>query len=224
MAFYEITLRSVYKLQQCINRFPYWADTSGFQAPSALELLVLAGFIPDPDTGLIDSDTLFASIIALVSGGVFFVSAEARELYSISDFYEAGYSPGFQGGEAVVGSAPFLAFGLTSSRVLTTVKRGSKRFVGVTEDDIDEGGALSTDAITRLALVGERMSANFSGESSVYEPATFGFEPYTTASGRTAYRKFTDPDDQLEHTAHPVVYSVMANVRSQTSRQYGRGG
>jgi len=224
MALYEVTLRGFYRSQQVINRFHYHNPVVGGATPNALGLLTLLGFIPIGEPPALPADTLFDSILALVNGGVGFSEVEARNMYSATDFYLAAYDPEIPGTVAGVETSPVLAFGLRSNRTTLAVGRGFKRFTGVTEEDMLAGGDLASAAVARVTAVADQMSAVV-GEfpQGDYSPCVLAFHKYVAPSGRDAYRPWDTEAEQEEHMAVGVVWAGYPRVRTQTSRQYGRG-
>jgi len=227
MAFYEVTLRQRYFDQLCINVFPYYVAQTVGQSPNALELLTELGFIPTGDPLAFPADTLAAALAVVQSDNVQYLSVEARELYSLTDFYEAAYSPPLTGLNTGGDSAsPFVAYGVYSNRVRTDIKRGFKRFVGVMEADMLAGGVLTSGSLGELTDLAEKMSEVVLGTSAAYSPAVFSFlkeEVPDSDPVRYRYVKYPDPADQAEHTAFDLTYAPYTVVRSQTSRQYGKG-
>lgn len=223
MAIYTVTLRSTYFAQEIINRFSYVSVSTGAGDPSALELLELMGFIPDGDPPGYPADTLFDAIGSISNTGVSFREVEGRNLYSVSDFYLAPFVIPAAGQASGEGMSPFVSYGFFSDRVRTDIKRGTKRFTGVNEGAVDAGGVLPSGTRANLAVVAEAMTAVLEGEGNDYMPAVLSYEPYTAPSGRTAYRPYATASEQLDHAAYPVVWSYYETVRSQVSRQYGRG-
>lgn len=224
MPLYEVTVRGSLYGQSTVNVFSYAVPDVLLATPTAAELLALLGFVPIGDPAELPTDTLFAAWRALVSVDVNFLSAEARELYSLTDFFEVAYSPAEVGGQANSAFSPFVAFGLFSNRVRTDIRRGFKRLAGVTEAQVDAGGVLASGAETDLALVATRMSAMLAGAAADYFPAVISREKITDeVTGKVTYQLYDDPAVQYDHTAVGVTYAGYENVRSQTSRQYGRG-
>lgn len=221
-AIYEVTLRGAMNLQATVNAFHY-VVTDVLATPTALNLLTLMGFIPTGDPPLLPEDTLFASLRACVSEDVHFVEVEAREMYSVTDFYTAPYSPAVPGIQDQPASSPVLAWGLRSNRVRTDVRRGYKRLPGVTEANMDAGGAVGADQLTVLTALATAMSATLTGLGGPYMPAVLAFEEYTTPRGRSAYKPYATRDEQLAHAAYAVSWQPYDVVRTQNSRQYGRG-
>jgi len=225
MALYEVTLRQRYFDQLSINVFSYFSPTGGLATPSALELLTLMGFIPSgdplafPDGSI--ADLLWNSQVA----ETLFLSVEARELYSVTDFYEAAYSPAIPGGnDGGQGAPPFVAMGLYTARVRLDVKRGFKRFVGIGESFIDAGGVINSGMLAGLSALAEGMSDVLGGVSAFYNPCVISREKVIDPEdGKVSYELYPTEAEQEEHIAYPLVWTPYNEVRSQVSRQYGRG-
>jgi hypothetical protein len=56
-----------------------------------------------------------------------------------------------------------------------------------------------------------------------FTPVIVGKQQYTTPSGNTAYRYYPTLTEQNLHLASNPVWEPYTTVRTQTSRQYGRG-
>lgn len=225
MALYEVVLRQRYFSQLIVNVFDYLTPSGVGITPNALELLTLMGFIPAGDPLEFPADTIAANLQAVQNASVEFLSVEARELYSVSDFYEAAYSPPLVGtrvsGQA---SPPFVSYGLYTARVRLDIRRGFKRFVGASEGDVSDGGLIVSGMMTLLTALADSMSENLEGFSAFYHPAVISREKVIDPEdGKVSYQLYADESEQEEHTAEPLVWTPYAEVRSQVSRQYGRG-
>jgi len=227
MALYEVALRQSYFDQQCINVFSYNAPSDLISTPSALELLELMGFIPTGDPLAFPEGTIADALATIQSDNVQYLSVEAKELYSLTDFYEAAYSPPLTGlntgGDSM---SPFVAYGLFSNRVRLDIKRATKRFVGVMEADVAAGGTLSSGSLTEVTALADLMSVQLEGTTAYYQPCVISRlkEPIPdTEPVRYRYVLYPDPADQNEHVASGITFAPYTTVRSQTSRQYGRG-
>ena len=225
MALYEVTLRQSYYGQQCINVFSYITLPGIGVTPSALELLELMGFIPEGDPLAFPDGTIADTIWTFQSSEVDFLSAEARELYSVTDFYEAAYSPPIVGNlDTGDDMSPFVSYGFYSARVRTDIRRGFKRFVGVTEGVIDNGGVIGSGITAALTACAEAMSEELVGLTAAYSPCVISREKIVDEeTGQVTYQLYATEAEQEEHVANPLVYTFYDTVRSQVSRQYGRG-
>jgi len=227
MALYEVTLRQSYFDQTCINVWAYSVPGGIGVTPSALELLTLMGFIPEGDPLAFPADTIAAALSVVQSDNVQYLAVEARELYSLTDFYEAAYSPPLTGENTGGDSmSPFVAYGSYSNRVRTDIKRAFKRFVGVMEADVAAGGTLTSGALTENTALADAMSEMLQGSTAQYFPCVISRlkeEIPDTDPVRYRYVLYPDPAEQAEHIAAGIEFAPYTTVRSQTSRQYGRG-
>lgn len=225
MALYEVTLRQSYYGQLCVNVFSYITLPGIGVTPNALELLTLMGFIPEGDPLAFPDDTVANAIFSFQSSAVNFLSAEARELYSVTDFYEAAYSPPIIGNlDTGDDMSPLVSFGFYTARVRTDIRRGFKRFVGVTEGIIDNGGLIGSGIVAALTDCAEAMSEELGGVTAAYSPCVISRERIVDPeTEHVTYRLYETEAEQEEHVANPLVYTFYDAVRSQTSRQYGRG-
>lgn len=222
---YEVTLRQRLAGQQVINRFAY-VQTDDLATPTSFELLSLMGFIPAGDPPAYPEDTLFEAIRGIQSEGVSYLEVEARELYTDTDFYVAPFIAATTGLIELPSTSPVLAFGLFSDRLKLSVRRGFKRFAGVTEEGIAAEGVLESTMLGFVSAVGEKMGEPLSagvGVGGQYSPAVLSFEEYETPSGKKARRPYATEAEQRTHAAWPVSWFAYDRVRSQTSRQVGRG-
>ena len=225
MSLYEITLRQLFANQSCINVFSYVSTPIGGGVASALELLTLLGFIPTGDPLEFPADTLADAIWALQDDAVSFLSAECRNLYSVTDFYEAVYSPAIPAGRTTgTPESPFTAYGFLTARVRTDIRRGFKRFVGVDELLVDPLGVITDPGLALMDDVAEEMSQPVTSADAIYAPCVISRERVVDPeTDKVSYQLYATVEDQLEHIATPLEWATYPTVRSQTSRQYGRG-
>jgi len=219
---YTVLVRMAALGQQMLNRYDYVSDTA-LGTPTSLELATLLGFIPVGDPAVFPADTFFDNMRYCMSDDVSFLEVQVSEIYSTTDFYTLAYSPA-QAGKAVTPiSAPFLALGLFSNRVRSDIRRGFKRLPGVGEAMIDDGGTIAAGTLANLVTFAANMSETLSPAGAAYQPAVLQFEEYVSPRGNKAYRKYATRDGQLDHAAYPLTWAPYETVRSQVSRQIGRG-
>lgn len=229
MPLYEITLEQTYFGQQIINRWNYRSDEIPSGSSGAFLALVGMGFIADDDTPAFDNTTIAGLLSASQASAVTFVQAIAKNLYSVTDFHTYAFPPGTIGANASgSGLSPATAYGFTSDRTRSDIRRAQKRFVGVTEGVVEAGGVLSAGALEGLDDLGVRMglinTATFDGVTTTFTPYVFGREAYTpVGSTKTAYKYYDTEAEQLEHIAIITRFNPKAQTRTQVSRQYGRG-
>lgn len=228
MAILEAILTQVYYGNVLVNRFHYVmtgtpaAVTPSFALISAMGLLEATGSPVRFPAG-----TIGHALQTVQSVDNVFVSTYARNLYSVTDFYESPYPSTVRGVFAGEPASPALALGFKTSRVRTDIRRGYKRFGGVPEGIMGSGGTIATAELAAVQTVADRLSAVLSyddeGNTLTFTPAVLGLEKYTTPSGSEAYRPYSTEAVQLTHTAQGFEYSYYTQIRTQVSRQYGRG-
>lgn len=228
MAILELTVQGEYFGQQCINRFHYVASGTPAAVSLSFGLISATGFMA---AGIISGDfapnTLARGVQNIVHNQFQFVAAYARDLYSLTDFYESPYPVRPVGELAGDAGSPALAYAFRSNRVRTDVRRGMKRFAGTSEQHMDSGGVVTSALLGEMSATAAKMSATITydddGNTLTYIPAVLGFEEYTTPGGKRAYRPYATAAAQLDHTAQGIVWSPYTTVRTQRSRQYGHG-
>lgn len=224
----EITLNTSYFNQKCVNRWNYVASGTPAAVTLSFALVSIMGFLPT--TTDLANDTVGGSIQQLLVSNVIFNSVIARAIYIDDDFYDSPFlaatvGSNVGGGE---GMSPLDAYGFFSSRVKQSIGRGYKRFPGIAEGSVGAGGIITGGTLTVMGLVAGFMSDTLvyddEGESLTFVPAIVQKEKYVvTESGKDAYRYYAAQATQLTHTAQGINWTPYENVRSQVSRQYGRG-
>lgn len=229
MAIMEVSLVQTYKQQNTINRWNYIASgapaavTYAFALASALGAIESAGVYPT--TGLMWK-------IALVQNTqVHFDELFVRNVHDDTEFYSVPFVETLDG--QVTGSEgmpPFCSFGFRTNRTRLDVRRGTKRFVGVSEGDQSAGTldtTLVTGALANLASeMADILEYDDEGNTLSFAPVVCQKERYEVPDSdpaRYAYRYYTDPAVQLAHTMQGILWEPYDTVRTQTSRQFGRG-
>lgn len=212
--------------QGCISTFQ-WAETTpepltgvSFALATAIGLVPIAGAYP---TG-----TPFHKLRLMMRGAVAFNRWTIRTLYSVTDFYEAGALPATNGlsADATSDLAPINAQGIKSNRVRTDVRAGSKRFPGLSEGMVATGGLLEAAQKTIIQTFCTSISSPIS--------ATVGGQPFSFSSAILPKQTPDDNDGnpgefwptysaQLAKSAIGLTWTPYDQIRSQVSRQYGRG-
>lgn len=227
MGLYEVTVQSEYFSQLCVNRWNYLGAGSPGTTTGAFGLAFAMGLVPTGDPPVVDPNSILGLMLNLQSTAVIYDSFLVRNVYDPLDFYSGGLIgiTGLStGGET---EAPFIAYGLRSNRVRLDIRRGYKRLVGVVENAVTAGGVLVPAILTALQLIANAMSDPLdysdSGATLTFNPCIVSKQPYTTPSGNTAYQYYPTEAQQLLHLAENINFEPYQNLRSQTSRQYGRG-
>lgn len=230
MPLYEVTLEADYYNQQIINVFNYTSTGVSSSVNGSLLLLIGMGFIPD--NSIYPTNTVFSHLRNLQVIPVTYVSVSARDVYGTVDFYESVYVDTVAGGAPGEGLSPTQAYGLRTSRVRSDIRRGQKRFVGVSETGNGPGGVLTEGFLTSLQGLAAVMSATLSvddeGNTVSFVPAIVSKQRYNPdtdlpdPNGR-AYRYYPTEAEQMDHIAQGFLWDAIPTVRTQGSRQYGRG-
>lgn len=228
MAIIELVVNQRFWNQLVINRFHYvQAGTPAVVTPS-FAMIAAAGFIPaTPISTTFEDGTLAGGMEDVTSADLQFVSAYARNLYSVTDFYEVPYATTILGDRTGESMSPAMAYGFYSNRVRTDIRRGMKRLCGVSETSVQSGGvitsAFSPALVGLAATMSDTLTYDDEGNTLTFTPAILGLEEYTTPAGKRAYRIAATESEQLARTAQGVVWTYYPQVRTQVSRQYGRG-
>jgi len=227
MPLYEVTLQQQYYNQLVINRWNYVG--SGIPAAVTPSFALLSAL------GMLNTGTTFAggtvagAIQGLQNIATTFVQATARAVYIDEDFYGNGFLAGTIGTSAVAGEnmSPISAFGFRSSRVKQSIGRAYKRFVGMNEGAVLNGGVLNPAIAAAVEGVRSTMSEVLTyddeGNSLTFSPCVAQKEKYTTPSGREAYRYYGTELLQEPHLAVGITWETYNEMRTQNSRQYGHG-
>lgn len=237
MALLELILGSVYYGQQCVNRFTY--QSSGTPASVSLSFALWSAFgflrdaVANPTTNGYSPTAPFGRIRDIAAGAIIYQVGSARDLYSTTDFYEgpiAGSTYGLRPGEP---ASPVLAWGFRSARTRTDVARATKRFAGVSEGDVGAGGlSLITGSPSPMNFVAVALSQTLTyddeGNTLSFAPVVLGKQRYNPDTGLPsdtgrAYRLYPTEAAQLAMVASTGTWAPYDYVRTQVSRQYGRG-
>jgi hypothetical protein len=225
----EVTVQTRYFGQNCINRWNYYSDGSPGTLSRAVLLANGMGFIRQGDPPEYPTNTILRAWRELVPTAVEFIGFNILSVHDDFDLFSQAFVTGTVGLQENAGDPlpPFAAWGFRSSRTRQDIRRGYKRFVGVGEAQQGSGGNVGETWIAyqnNLALaMSVPLTVNEGEVSVVFQPVIVQREEYTTPSGRKARRYYADPSEQLQHTMFFITWEAYNQVRSQTSRQYGRG-
>jgi len=228
VAILEATLSGEYVGQLTINRWHYVSSGDPGPITPSFGLMVALGFlIPGYSATTFILDTVAKQLQNAVVGAFSFRAIYVRNLYEPADFVENAFPVGITGSASGEAASPVLAYGLNSTRVRTDIRRGQKRFAGVSEAAMNPGGVLTGPVLSELtALAGwmsDVLTYDDAGASLSFTPTVLQYEQYSPSPGKTAYRPYATEAEQLAHSAQGVTWSVKDRVRSQVSRQVGRG-
>lgn len=234
MPLYELVLTQTYQNQQTINRWNYLMTGTPAAVIGAFALVKAFGAIYDavhvpPEY---PTDTPLDALSYMQSSLVSSQQITALNPYDPTDFYQTPFVVPYLGKASGNGVSPTVAIGFRTTQVRRDISRATKRFVGVTEEQISVGGALDISDGSRIADMAVAMTDPLSyddeGNTLTFSPCVAGKEKYTIAqpppkADTVAYRYYPTEAEQLDHLAVGIIWQPYANTRTQTSRQYGKG-
>lgn len=229
MPLLEVTLRQTVNNQQTLNRWTY--DAQGAPAAVTFPIALVSALGAIPSVGVYPVGGLMWLIALTQYASVSFTEITVRDLYDPAQFYSTLFLEPLVG-QYVAGQAmpPFTAMGYGSTRTRLDVRRGTKRFAGVPESEQDSGVLNTAFVIGEMADVATAMSDileyDDEGQPLTFAPVILSREKYTVPGSdpeRYAYRYWPTEAEQRTHMMTGIIWSPYNTVRSQTSRQYGRG-
>ena len=234
MPLHEVVVRTSYFNQECINRYNYVSTGTPAAVSSSFGLASALGYILGAAETAFPLATLARAIQQPQVEAVQYIDILVKDIYDPENFYTTAFPAGVTGANANpnIAMSPAIAYGFRSARTRLDVKRGFKRYVGCNEEAVNAGGNIEpsflTGPLAEIAIqLGNTVSYDDEGNTLSYSPVIVKKFPYTTPSGRTAYRYATDADGgeaaQLAQVASADVWQPYSQVRTQVSRQYGRG-
>jgi hypothetical protein len=227
----ELVLKGDDSFNETINRFNYVGTSTPDGTDNAAAIVQAFGCLldgADYPTGL-----PFMDILALLNVTVSFQFVTARDVYSDTDFVEVPFITA-NNGRVSSGDPlpPFCTFGFRTNRVRMDIRRGTKRFSGVGENDQSSSGLLNATTQGRMVTVAAAMSAvltqTLGSSAYTFTPCIAGKQRYDPATGDpsdtgSAYRYYPTYEEQSANLAIAPTWEIYETVRSQVSRQYGRG-
>jgi hypothetical protein len=224
----EVTLMQELAGQQIINRWNYVGSGTPIGVTMSQALITAMGGVWTPGSpGSFPASTIFGDLRPVQSSDVIFIQTVARSIEPGSDFYELPYPAGVLGAASGGSLAPFVAFGFSTNRVTTAIRRGQKRFTGVPKPAVDDVGNIGSATLAALHSIAVDMTATLSytdgGNSLTFVPTIVNKLLYHPSPGRDAYKYYDTDAEQMLHIAQGFTWTEKFRVVSQTSRQYGRG-
>ena len=228
MALYRVTLRQEYAGQEVLNRWHYVSDDTSIAALPSVELMAKLFPAPTGTPKLFGSTSLAYKIQHIQVEDVTFESVEVRNIYDPTDFFEVAFALGVNGEDVThSGLAPYTAFGFLSSRVTLDIRRGTKRFAGVPADADSGMGVIDASYVTALdslaTVMSDPQSVTVGAATITFTPAIVSLKRTTDSEGKKHTAYYPDIETQMEHTATGISWEPYSTLRTQDSRQYGRG-
>jgi len=225
MALFELILNTMYLDQKQVNRFNYICDGTPIGVSTSFALVSALGLITD-DTDNFPTGLLGARLQAILNSQTIFVQALARNVYDPLDFYDYAYVAGIVGGVAGGGASPVDTIGFNSNRVRTDIRRGQKRFGGLSLTAIGNGGAIAGATLTAAPAMAEALGTTYSytagGNALDFAPVVVSKEK-VVVDGKATYVYYPTLSAQSAHWASGLTWIMKTSTRTQGSRQYGRG-
>ena len=227
MGLYEVVLRGEYFSQRTINRWNYVSSGDEGTSQPSFELFDLMGW--NDVAGDFPNPSIAFYLQAIVASAFKFVAVQIKNIYEPTDFYEAFFVDNPVGAGSGDANSPVLAYGFVSNQITLAIAKGHKRFAGVMENASETGGVVTSSVYGIMGDLAVSMSATLNnvsgGADQDFVPAVCQKERYLSSSDpdRYAYRYYATEATQIEHTAVGIAWSPVQTLRSQVSRQYGRG-
>ena len=227
MAVMSLKLDRRYNGQQCISEYHYVA--SGVPSTVSLSFALAFAFGAIETAGTYPAGSPFATLRAWQSADVVYREVVAKDLYSVTDFYTNPFPTGLAGlgGGGGASESPFIAAGFRTNRIRSDIRRGFKRYEGITDANVLAFGALNPAFITALESHAEAISDTLTyddeGNTLTFVPAVISLKINLTDPDQGKYIKWPTEAEQLAHLASGVVYQAPEFATTQNSRKQGRG-
>jgi len=223
----EVVLNQSYFAQQCVNRWHYIMNGTPVGVTGSFALTYAMGAILTGDPLDLPAGGFFSVLQDLQNSQVVFEDLLVRSVYDSEDFYTYAWTTPITGGVSGGGVSPSVAFGFNTNRVRQDIRRGQKRFVGVSLSDDANGGLFAGTVPTRMnamaASMSESLFYNQGGNNLTFEPAILKKKAVVLPNGNTTYRYWPTEAEQLAFSVTGITWERKTTSRTQGSRQYGRG-
>lgn len=222
---FELLLRQEYAGRNVLNRWYY----NGTGTPASVDLsfaLVSAfGGVPDGITGEFPTGSIMADLASLQTSTLKYKELVAEAMYDVADFYSVPYPSSQAGTRAGTPMSPFAAFAVQSNRVRTDIRRGNKRFAGLSESDVqDEGELVPTFAgfVQDLAdKMGDNLTYDDEGNTLTFQPVVLSFQKHDPDVDHEDfwYSKYSTNALQLDHAALGIQWTAKQYMTTQNTRK-----
>jgi hypothetical protein len=216
-----------YNGQQCISEYHYVA--SGVPAAVTLSYALAFAFGVIDVAGVYDTGKPFGSLKAFQNTDVTYVEAVVKDLYSVTDFFTTPFLTGTHGdaSNSSGSMSPYEAVALRTNRIRSDIRRGQKRYEGLTEGAVTAFGGLDSAFATAVAghaaLLSDTLTYTDEGNSLTFTPCVISLKKIEHEDAPTEYVKWPTEAEQLEHLASGVVWSLVDHTTTQNTRKVGRG-
>lgn len=205
------------------NQAHYVVTTPDLDTPLAPALSEAFGFEATLGAGLFPVPTFMSFLQKAQSLQVSYREFLIRDVFSDTDFSAGAITTGAAGTAAGQSSPSFVSFGLFQGKVRQSVRRGTMRIGGVSEDSAT-GNTLTPSAQTALDEVATALNfqqlaiADLLPTDWLVSPASLKYQR-AEVNGKVTYSYFDDIATQLANAAWPARWSAATVVTSQTSRK-----
>lgn len=228
---YEATLAYTYNGQQCINRWHYALTGTAAAVSGSFALAHAFGAIYDIAIPGYPANTILNNLQQAVADSVSYEQLTVIALYDDLDFYQAPFVQPYNGSGGAAGEPNFVAVGFRTNQVRRDIRRGYKRFAGVPSSEVNVDGSLGTTYMSTLieplaVKMSEALTYDDEGNTLTFSPCIVSKQS-TPKAGTVPqtyeYAYYETLVEQMEHVALGIDWQPYDFVRSQVSRQYGRG-
>jgi hypothetical protein len=183
------------------------------------------GGIVDDITSDFPAGTIMDFLAQAQSLELRYVELSVLALYNPLDFYVIPFSTTQKGTATGTPMSPFCAYPLQSNRVRTDIRRGNKRFAGVTEGYVKEGGEIEGVMLTVLEALGTVMTDPLvyddEGTDLTYTPVVLSMKKNAPDADHDEdwYSLYPTEALQLEHAAIGVTWAPKTFMTTQNTRK-----
>jgi hypothetical protein len=229
MSYFLAVLRSTYLSQICNVGFTYRTASTPVANNGSPTLLKAMGLNSD---GTIVADSILALIQNFVNPSFVFQDLTIKDIHSELDFFEGQFAADTAGDNTGATAPSFAAYSFRTNRGRGDIRRGFKRFAGVTEDSTT--GNAVTDMATQTALqnAATAFSQTLTGATPdttlSFTPVVLGRQQYNKDTGEASttsgiYRFYPTAALQDAHYYAITAWNASLVVTTQNSRKQGRG-
>jgi len=227
---FTATLQGRYFGQLLINRFQFISSSDVSPVEGCQALANALGAVDTNGVVLTNPfpvGTLMGELEQLQNSALEYIAMEVITPYDAFGLFERVFPAGTNGNSGGSGDnlAPFITASIRSGRTRRDVRRGFKRFSGLTEDQITSTGIV-TGTLSVLGDVAASISGTITGDAG---PLNVAFQSAVVPLKRVPdsnppqYERFENEGAAVSASAFPLVYEAEDKVTTQNSRKIGRG-
>lgn len=222
---FEVILRQAFLQKNILNRWFYNGTGTPASVDLSFALISALGGIPDEITAAFPAGSLMEAVALIQSDQLVYVELSAEALYDVTDFYSVPYPPSQNALMAGDPLSPFDAYAIQSNRVRTDIRRGNKRFAGVTENNVENGGTLTAAMLPEVQhladVMGDTLTYDDEGNTLTFQPAILSFEKHAPDADHDEdwYSKYSTNALQLDHAALGISWTAKPAKTTQNTRK-----